>query len=95
MASLPSLPSLACPVNLSDEAGLCQDLVSNHVGMADLASLASLACLTSPVSLTGLCQDLVSNHVGMADLAGLAGYTILYTIPIHRPVKLFRQARLA
>ena len=47
LASLPSLASLASPVSLTDEAGLHQDLVSNHVGLADLASLAIVAILAS------------------------------------------------
>ena len=81
LANLVSLASLNCLVWL--------------VRLASSASLASLACLNSPVSLTdetGICQDLFSNHVGMADMAGLAGYTIINTISIDRPVKLFRQA---
>ena len=59
-ASIPSLPSLASPVRLTDKAGLCQDLASNHVGMADLASpavvasLASLANLANPACLNNL-----------------------------------------
>ena len=53
LARLASLASLACltsPVSLTDETGLCQDLVSNHVGMADLAGLAGYTILyTIPI----------------------------------------------
>ena len=72
--------------------------LARSASLALLASKASLAYLTSlinPTDETGQCQDLVSNHVGMAYLAGLAGYTILYTLQIDRPVKLFRQARFS
>ena len=52
LASLDCLVRLACltsPVSLTDEAGLCQDLVSNHLGMADLSDLAGLAGYTIPL----------------------------------------------